>query len=108
MKLSDPITDISGIGEKTAALYHKLNIYTVNDLIKHYPRDYEEWKDIVDISELKANYVQTIRASVVSAPQTVHIRKNMAVTTVIVRDNSGQCSLTYFNMPYMKNTFFFF
>lgn len=105
MKLSDPITDISGIGEKTAALYHKLNIYTVNDLIKHYPRDYEEWKDIVDISELKANYVQTIRASVVSAPQTVHIRKNMAVTTVIVRDNSGQCSLTYFNMPYMKNTF---
>ena len=41
MQLSDPITAISGIGEKTAAYYHKLNINTIHDLITHYPRDYE-------------------------------------------------------------------
>lgn len=103
MQLNDPITALKGIGEKTAALYHKLNIYTIDDLIKHYPRDYEEWRDIVKIGELRANQVHAIHAMVISAPQTVHIRKNMTITTVRVRDDSGACDITYFNMPYIRN-----
>lgn len=104
MQLSDPITALKGIGEKTASLYHKLNIYTINDLIRHYPRDYEEWRDIVRIGELRANQVHAIRAMVISAPQTIHVRKNMTITTVRVRDDSGACDITYFNMPYIKNS----
>lgn len=104
MQLSDSITAINGIGEKTAALYHKLNIYTVCDLISHYPRDYEEWRDIVSIGELKVNQVHAICATVISAPQTLHVRRNMSVTTVRVKDNSGACDITYYNMPYIKNT----
>ena len=103
MKLTDEITNIRGIGEKTAAFYHKLNLYTVHDLIQYYPRDYEEWKDIVRISELCTDQVQSIRATVLNAPQTVHIRRNMSITTVQVKDASGFCELSYFNMPYMKN-----
>lgn len=103
MQLSDPITSLKGIGEKTAALYHKLNIFTIDDLIRHYPRDYEEWRDIVKIGELRANQVHAVRAMVISAPQTVHIRKNMTITTMRVKDDSGACDITYFNMPYIKN-----
>lgn len=103
MQLSDPITSLKGIGEKTAALYHKLNIFTIDDLIRHYPRDYEEWRDIVKIGELRANQVHAVRAMVISAPQTVHIRKNMTITTMRVKDDSGACDVTYFNMPYIKN-----
>lgn len=103
MRLTDEITNIRGIGEKTALFYHKLNIYTVHDLIQYYPRDYEEWKDIVLISEICTDQVQAIRATVSGAPQTVHIKRNMSITTVQVKDSSGTCELTYFNMPYMKN-----
>lgn len=103
MKFSDPITDVHGIGEKTAALYRKMNIYSVRDLLTHYPRDYEEWKDIVTLSEAKVNDVHAIRATVVNTPQTMHVRKNMSITTVLVKDISGSCELVYFNMPYMKN-----
>lgn len=103
MKLDDSITAISGIGEKTAALYRKLGIFTVNDLIKHYPRDYEEWEDIVPIGELRANQVQAVRGMVISAPQTLHIRKNMTVTSARIKDASGACDITYFNMPYVRN-----
>jgi len=104
IQLDDPITVIGGIGEKKAALYHKLNIFTVHDLITHYPRDYEEWRDIVPIGELRANQIHAIRGMVISAPQTLHIRKNMTVTSVRVKDSSGACDVTYFNMPYMRNT----
>lgn len=75
MYLNDPITALKGVGDKTAALYHKLDIFTVDDLIRHYPRDYEEWRDIVKIGELRANQVHAVHAMVISAPQTVHIRK---------------------------------
>ena len=103
MKLTDDITTIRGIGEKTASFYHKLNIYTVHDLIQYYPRDYEEWQGIVSIASLCAEQVQVIRATIVRTPQTVHIKRNMSITTVFVKDDSGACELTYFNMPYMKN-----
>ena len=103
MYLNDPITALKGVGDKTAALYHKLDIFTVDDLIRHYPRDYEEWRDIVKIGELRANQVHAVPARDISAPQTVHIRKNMTITTLRVRDDSGACDITYFNMPYIKN-----
>ena len=104
MQLNDPITELKGIGEKTATLYHKLNIFTLDDLMKHYPRDYEEWRDIVKIGELKVNQVYAVRAMVINAPQTIHIRKNMSITTVHIRDDSGACDIIYFNMPYIKNS----
>lgn len=103
MYLNDPITTLKGIGEKTAVLYHKLDIFTIDDLIRHYPRDYEEWRDIVKIGELRADQVHAIHAMVISAPQTVHIRKNMTITTLRVKDDSGACDIIYFNMPYIKN-----
>ncbi len=103
MYLNDPITALKGIGEKTASLYHKLDIFTIDNLIRHYPRDYEEWRDIVKIGELRADQVHAIHAMVISAPQTVHIRKNMTITTLRVKDDSGACDIIYFNMPYIKN-----
>ena len=103
MNLTEPITTIRGIGDKTAAFYHKLNIFSVYDLLTHYPREYEEWQDITPINELKVNQIQAIHATVIQTPQTIHIKRNMAITTVHVKDNSGQCELTYFNVPYIKN-----
>lgn len=76
----------------------------MEDLIKHYPRDYEEWRDIVKIGELRVNQVYAVRAMVINAPQTIHIRKNMSVTTVRIKDESGACDIIYFNMPYIKNS----
>lgn len=105
MKQTDQITVINGVGEKTATLYNKLNIFTVHDLLNHYPRDYEEWKDIVNIGELRVNQVHSINALVISAPQNISVRKNLSITTVRVKDNTGACDLVYFNMPYIKNSF---
>ena len=40
MELSTPIQYVKGVGEKRAALFAKLDIRTVGDLLAHYPRDY--------------------------------------------------------------------
>ena len=40
---------------------------------------------------------------VMNEPQTVKVRRNMTITNVRVKDSSGACDLTFFNMPFMKN-----
>ena len=53
MSLYDiPITKLSGIGEKRAALFHKLSIDSVGDMISFYPRSYDNWSDVTQISDV--------------------------------------------------------
>ena len=53
-----PVNRIKGVGEKTAALFGRINVFTVEDLIGHYPRDYETYDAPVSIREVSAGSVQ--------------------------------------------------
>ena len=47
-----PVTNLNGIGEKRAALFARLGIKSVGDLINFYPRTYEDWSNIKHIDDL--------------------------------------------------------
>lgn len=100
MLLSDPVTSIKGIGEKTAGLYGKLGINTVEELLEYYPRDYELIKPIVGIAELMEGEIQTIEASV-AKPQTARPRGGKQAVSVQVRDSSGTMYITWYHMPHL-------
>ena len=53
-----PVTNLNGIGEKRAALFARLGIKSVGDLINFYPRTYEDWSNIKHIDELE--YGETV------------------------------------------------
>ena len=97
-----PVIHIKGIGEKTQKLFQKLDIYTVGDLLHHYPRDYETFKEPVLISEAVPGEVCAVRVCVVGIPNLKKIR-NLNILNVNVRDASGGMQLTFFNMPFLKN-----
>ncbi len=97
-----PIIDIKGIGEKTQKLFQKLDIFTIGDLLTHYPRDYETFREPVLISEAVPGEVCAVRVCVTGIPNLKKIR-NLNVLNVTVRDASGGMQLTFFNMPFMKN-----
>ena len=40
MRINEPIDSLKGIGPKTAVLFEKLKVYTIEDLLKLYPRNY--------------------------------------------------------------------
>ena len=52
MKLSDSVIKVKGIGQKSAALYEKLDIRTVGDLLCHFPRGYERYEKPVLVRAL--------------------------------------------------------
>ena len=99
-RLSDPITILKGVGPTKAKQFASLNIFTLEDLICHFPRGYEDRTRIVSIGELEVDRPACFKAMVVSAPYTHHIRKGLDITKVQVADHSGRLNLTFCNQKF--------
>ena len=94
---TDPITVLRGIGPAKAQLFQALNIFTLEDLICHFPRGYEDRTRLVQLCELEVDRPACFRAMVMNTPKTNHIRQGLDLTKVQVADHSGRLSLTFFN-----------
>ena len=99
-RLSDPISMLRGIGPAKQKLFAALNIFTLEDLICHFPRGYEDRTQLVTISQLESDRPACFRATVMNTPRTNHIRKGLDLTKVQVADHSGRLNLTFFNAKY--------
>jgi len=96
-QLGDPITILKGVGPARAKLFNNLNIFTLRDLICHFPRGYEDRTKLVPIEKLQPDVPACFRAMVMNTPRTSHIRKGLDLTRVQVADHSGRLNLTFFN-----------
>ena len=104
MRLSDDITGIKGIGEKTAKLFYRLGIHTGEDLLYYYPRDYQLFLPPVRAAEAPLNETVTLELTLLSSFQWKRF-KGLTVGTGIASDNTAKVLITYFNTPYLKNVF---
>ena len=96
-KLSDPVTILKGVGPAKAKQFANLNIFTLRDLICHFPRGYEDRTKLVPIEKLQPDVPACFRAMVMNSPRTSHIRKGLDITRVQVADSTGRLNLTFFN-----------
>lgn len=99
-KLSDPVTLLKGVGQARAKQLANLNIFTLEDLICHFPRGYEDRTRLVNIEKLEPDVPACFRAMVMNTPRTAHVRKGLDVTKVTVADTTGRLNLTFFNSQY--------
>lgn len=99
-KLSDPITILKGIGPNKAKSFANLNIFTLRDLICHFPRGYEDRTKLITIDQLETDVPACFRAMVMNTPRTAHIRKGLDLTRVQVADHTARLTLTFFNNKY--------
>jgi hypothetical protein len=59
MRLTDPVTEIKGVGQKTAAFLEKAGIGTVEELLKYYPRDYKVYGSPLSVDDFVISYFTT-------------------------------------------------
>lgn len=97
------IGELKGIGEKTEKLFHKLGVYTVGDLLRHYPRGYDIYEAPMPIDELTEGRIQTV-SGLLSGTVQVSPNRKMPVTTVKVKDASGTIKAIWFRMPFLRST----
>lgn len=91
---------LKGVGEKRAEQLHKLDIFTVQDLLYHFPRQYEDWSTVTPIANAPRNTPCCVRATALSKPLERNVRKGLSLYTFSVTDASGVLRVTLFNNKY--------
>ena len=52
MDRNSPLREIKGVGAKTEELFHKIGVYTVGDILLHYPRTYIQYPQAKHVDEV--------------------------------------------------------
>ncbi|HEY4417225.1 MAG TPA: ATP-dependent DNA helicase RecG [Verrucomicrobiae bacterium] len=65
--LALPVSSAWGVGEERARLLARLKIFTVEDLLQHKPRRYEDRRKFLPIRELKVKELATVRGKIIAA-----------------------------------------
>jgi ATP-dependent DNA helicase RecG len=97
------ITQLKGIGEKTAKLFGKCGVVTCGDLINYYPRGYDLFEAPRHAAELKDNCVNTARLTIVGNITKRYVR-NLSIVAFEAADETGRVKITFFNAPYLAST----
>lgn len=98
------LTDLKGIGDKTARLLNKLSVYTAEDLVRLYPRSYDICGKPVLVSEIPEHTGDSLIAVDAVVARTPALKRvhNLQILTVTLRDEKGGLlKATWFNMPYL-------
>lgn len=101
--LADPVGVLPGCGAKRAEALGRLGILTVGDLIRHYPRGYQNRGDVRPLSEGALDQNAAYALTVGTQPTSVRLRGGKVVTKFRAFDDSGACVVVFFNQPYVKD-----
>lgn len=108
MDLNSKFIDIKGlgIGEKSFEKLQKLGLSTPLDLFYCYPRSYENYQDITEISAIKpldarSGEVFTVKGTLLGIANKKTRRRGFTVTEAVIADNSGTLKVIWFNQPYL-------
>lgn len=100
-----PTEKLSGIGKTRAAQLAKLGIYTLRDLIYHFPRAYENRADVRLLGDYSTDAPHSYVLTVASAVSNAKLKNRMTLSKFRAFDESGSAEIVFFNAPYVKEVF---
>ncbi len=103
--LKKSIKNIKGVGESRVRLFNKLNIYTIEDVITHYPREYEDRGRIKKIAELEDGETCSFEGIIMSRVSESHPRRGLSLYKAVIKDETGIITGVWYNQSYIKKVF---
>lgn len=97
------IETLKGIGEKTAKLFEKVEIRTIDDLLHYYPKGYDTYGEPKAIGEFSEDEIGAVEGFLKSGATGVHIN-GLSIVQATISDMTGKLRLVWYHMPYLKNT----
>ncbi|MEO0135252.1 MAG: OB-fold nucleic acid binding domain-containing protein, partial [candidate division WOR-3 bacterium] len=104
LTLDSDIQYLKGIGPKKAKLFHKLNVYTIEDLLYHLPYRYWNLKDIKKIKDCKIDEEVTIQGKIILVGERESKTKGNIIE-IILSDGNDYLKCLWFNRPDLKYKF---
>lgn len=102
--LDADIQRLKNVGTAHAKRLHRLGIYTISDLIYHFPRRYDDYSKLKTISQLVYGEEVTLILTVCEV-KTREARGGLKITNVLLADLTGTIQVTYFNQPWLQQQF---
>ena len=105
MDFSTPIRSLSGVGKKRSESFFSLGITNVEELLYHFPRAYQNRGNVLSLAMTPDGTVGAFVLTVASNPQTFMLKNRKQITKFIAFDDTGKCTVTFFNQPFVKDVF---
>ena len=99
--LERDIQYLKGVGDKRARLFHKLGIFVVGDLVRYYPRTYEDWSVTTPAAQAPEGTPVCVQATMVTPMRTHLIRKGMTLYKADFTDGETLIHVTLFNTKFL-------
>ena len=96
------ITYLKGVGPQRAKALNKIGIYTFYDFMTHYPRLYEDEREVTPISDLEVDETAIVIGHI-SNIKSRTVRNNLTIINAILEDATDYLQLTWFNQAYLLN-----
>ena len=100
LSLDSPVTALKNVGAKRAALYEKLGIRTVSDLLRFYPRSYIDYTSPIMAADGQEGESCVIKGYVLKKLQPAPIRKGLVIYKILANDGLSNFQVTIFNNEY--------
>ncbi|MBS4172479.1 ATP-dependent DNA helicase RecG [Bacillus sp. FJAT-49736] len=99
--LQDSVSVIKGVGEETESTLAVMGIFTVKDLLEHFPYRYEDYR-LRDLEDVKHDEKITIEGKVHSEPSLVFYNRKRSRLTVHLLVGRYLIKAVFFNQAYLK------
>jgi ATP-dependent DNA helicase RecG len=103
--LARPVTALHGVGPERAAQLARLDIRTVEDLLLHRPRRYEDRRQMLRITDLQLGEPVTTRGAVVALGVKWYKQHTKSIFELILDDGSARLHCRWWNLPFMEKYF---
>lgn len=103
MEGRDEVSLLKGVGEQRQRKLQKLGIFTIEDLLTHYPREYKDRSEILKIADLPMEETVSFLAEIKEEGQNSR-HGRLIYTRMKVYDETGAVGVLWYNQPYMKNS----
>lgn len=100
LKLQTPIQYLKGVGPHLASLLQKRGLQTVQDLLRYFPRAYEDRRVARNIGSLQVGELVSLRANLITVSSFQMGKSRRRIYDLLIRDGSGQIHCKYFRVPY--------
>jgi ATP-dependent DNA helicase RecG len=101
--LKSNIGTLKGVGKVRVELFRKLGIDTVEDLLYHFPRRYEDRGNIMKIAEIVPEESCSVLGTVTYPPVNIRSQRGVRLTRSLVKDGTGTLEIVWFNQPYITS-----
>jgi len=104
VNLSSPIWEIPRVGPQTQKQLKRLGIETIGELIFHFPHRYEDFSNLIPISQAEEGGPFCFQGRITDIRTFRAFRRKMMLTQATIEDETGKIKALWFNQPYLINT----